>query len=334
LETIQKDIPYSDILKAVEQICNSNQQAILITDCEFIKGNLYHDGDPYLSEPFINWLQKGHVIYVVTEPYQEKNKGKIYDKKRFYFIFTDDKIDAPISDNLLYEIEQPIKDNLCTVFKLTNSDLFVQREGKMFLEDLDISDVEQKKGFEYVEVYDDWNTIREYVMKLDEYGELLDNDEGTGKADPLPFIQNLVFNEGENYVITDVEVVATNITAQYVALEDETVKSKVVSIPDGFIIDKSALKNNQLNVMVTEKIFNYLSDEFGGNLIRIDFVVTQTGLNLYDPDMFTWQSIHNKDKAICVAKSIENVLMDVEIRPTSPDRRVIHTVFIKTASYK
>ena len=33
LQTIRKDIPFSDILGAVEQICHNNQQAILITDC-------------------------------------------------------------------------------------------------------------------------------------------------------------------------------------------------------------------------------------------------------------------------------------------------------------
>ena len=164
----------------------------------------------------------------------------------------------------------------------------------------------------------------------------MDNDAGTGKATPIPLIQNLIFNNGENYAIADVTVVATNITAQYVALDDTTVISKVVNIPDGFTIDKNALKNNKLNVFVTEKIFNYLypANEYNGNLIRLDFVVTKASLKPFDSNIFTWQSIYSNDNAICVSKSIDNVLADIDIVPMSPDRRVIHTVFIKTQIYK
>jgi hypothetical protein len=332
---IKQDIPFADIGLALYNICNSASQAIFITDCEYFdKTGKNQDEFPYLSGAFKNWLAKGYVIYIVTEPYQEKHQGRAYDKKRFYFVFTDDKLEAPISNNMLNELRALNNDNLFNIFKLTNSDIFVHRQDKMFSEDLDISDVEQKGNFEYVELYDEWNTIREYVMKLDEYGEPLENDEGTGKANPVPLVQNLGFNDGENYIIADVEVVATNITAQYAALEDETVTPSVIRIPDGFAIDKDALKNNTLNVFVTEKAFKYLNDEYGANLIRIDFAVTRAGLKPYDADMFIWQSLYNHGKATCVSKSIENVLHDVDVVPTSNDRKVIHTVFLKTQAYK
>jgi hypothetical protein len=139
LQTITQDIPYSDILQAVEQICNSNQQAILITDCEFIKDGLCHDQDPYLNEPFKNWLQKGHVIYLVTEPYLEKNKNKICEKKRFYFFFTSDRMEAPISHNMLEELQDFINNKGVSFFKLTNSDLQVKRDGEKIAEDLTFS---------------------------------------------------------------------------------------------------------------------------------------------------------------------------------------------------
>jgi hypothetical protein len=328
LETIREDIPFSDILKAVEQICNSNQQAILITDCEFIKNGVCHDQDPYLSEPFKDWLQKGHVIYVVTEPYREKNK---YNKKRFYFIFTDDRLEAPISYNILNELRSFIG-NTVSVFKLTNSDLQVKRDGDMVDANLTFS-YEGMNGFDYIEIDNDWNDIREYVMKLDKYGGPLPDEEGNGSAAPVPLIKNLVFNEGENYVIKNVEVFASNITAQYLALSDSSVTSNMVYISDAFLIDKQALQEHKLNVLLTEKIFKYLTDEFGGNLIRLDFVITQAGLKPYDANMFTWQSVCNPGIAICVEKSINNALGDVEIFPTSNDRKVIHTVFLKTQSY-
>jgi hypothetical protein len=321
LQTIKNDIPYSDILKAVEQICNSNQQAILITDCEFIKNGLCHDQDPYLSEPFKDWLQKGHVIYVITEPYKEKVRNTTYDKKRFYLIFTDDKLAAPISHNMLNELN-PFINNRISVFKLTNSDLQTARIGNMVEEELAFN-CENKNGFDYIEIDNDWNDIREYVMKLDKYNAPLPEET------PLPLIKNLIFNDGENYTIRDVEIVASNITAQYLAISDSSITPAVIDASAGFLIDKQALQEHKLNVMLTDKIFNYLTDEFGGNLIRLDFVINQVGIKSYNPDMFTWRSLYGPENAICLAKSIDNVLKDVEIVPT----KVIHTIFIKTDKY-
>ncbi|MDR0573069.1 MAG: hypothetical protein LBG96_03400 [Tannerella sp.] len=329
---IKEDVPFADIGKAFKQICDGNSQAILITDCEYFdKSGKNQDGFPFLSGAFKSWIEKGHCIYIVTEPYQEKYKGKMYDKKRFYFIFSDDKMQAPISHNLLGELQGNLNSSICSLFKMTNSDITVGRQkgNKMFDGNIETSDVDEKQGFEYTEILNSWDEIRTYVMKLDEYGEPLQNDEGTGTATPVPFVQNLVFNEGENYVITDVEVFATNITAQY--LNDE----KAVEIKESFVPDKQALRNGKLNVFVTEKVFDYLTDEYGGNLIRLDFVATQAVPKDYNSDIFTWQSIYQSDKATCVSKSIENVLMDIGINPAKADnRKVIHTVFLKTEAYK
>jgi hypothetical protein len=78
----------------------------------------------------------------------------------------------------------------------------------------------------------------------------------------------------------------------------------------------------------------YLKNEYGGNLIRLDFIATQADVTPYNSDMFTWQSFYDSDKATCVSKSIENVLFDLEINPaTAPNRKVIYTIFLKTQDY-
>jgi hypothetical protein len=254
----------------------------------------------------------------------------MFDKKRFYLFFTNDRMEAPISYTMLNEIEPFLQNSLCKLFKMTNSDIFVKREGKnMVAEELTFT-VEDNIGFEFISIDDSWDAIREYVMKLDKYGELLPEEE------PTPLLKNLVFNDGENYIVNDIKIVATNITSSYLSLDDNTITPKDIDMSEGFTLDKNALKNHQLNVMLTDKIFkdNRLTDEYGGNLIRLDFVVTQVGLQSFNPDIFTWQSLWNKDKAICVSKSIENVLSDIKIVPTNKDRKVIHTVFLKTESYK
>ena len=337
LERIDKDIPFTDIRGVIFRICNDNQQAVLITDCESwfdtdqkIKRNL--DFEPYLSEPFKNWLRRGNAIYIVVEPYKESSQGKIFDKKRFYFFFTNDYMAAPII-HLLGEIEPFLQDGTCELFKLTNSDISVKTKSEMVDDNLDF-ELHHLNGFDYIEVFNKWSDIRKYVMMLNKYGEPTDEE-------PLPVIKNLFFNEGKNYIIRDVEISATDITAKYLAvdceaaenlkLDCETIEPTQVDMSDGFSVDKKALQNRELKVFLTDRIFNYLTEEYNGCLIRLDFVITEVEPKPVPAELFTWQSLFNNGEAICVSKSVDNALRDIEITPHSAkDRRIIHTVFIKT----
>jgi hypothetical protein len=96
------------------------------------------------------------------------------------------------------------------------------------------------------------------------------------------------------------------------------------------------LKKNLINVYITDKIFtnDFINAEHGGNLIRLDFVIDQVSIQPYDKTIFEWVSLYKNQTAICVSKSIENALMDVNVIPSNEKRRLIHTVFIKTACYK
>lgn len=335
INAIGKDIPFTNIGQAVKSICESNSQAILITDCEYFDQNgRNQDGFPYLSGSFKEWIKKRHSIYTIVEPYKEKFKGKMFDKKRFYFIFSDDRMEAPISQNILNEVKSLLQDSVCKLYKLTNSDIAIKQNKDMVDSNL-APTVENLQGFDFVEISEDWNSISQFVMAIDENGNPI-----VGQNE-LPLLKNIEFIEGEDYVIKDIEIVATNITSQYMALDDKTITPKNIDMSECFRLDKKALKDHKLNVYLTEKIFDtdkeYLTDPngFGGNLIRLDFVVKTVGLKSnFDFDMFTWQSLWSPDKATCVAKSIENVLHDVEIAPTANDRKIIHTVFLRTEAYK
>lgn len=330
LETINTDISFADIRSAVFNICNDNQQAILISDCESYANGRFLDLEPYMSEPFKIWLSKGHSIYIITEPYQEKYKGRTYDKKRFYIIFTDDKLQAPISNVIKAEIQGLMENGVCTWFKMTNSDISIESPKSDMVNPNLTFNVDYLNGFEFISIDDSWEAIREYVMKLNKYGNPIPG----GKSEPL--ISNLILVNGENFKINDIQVEATNITSKYLALEDSSVTANEINISDGFVLDKVALKSNKLNVLLTDKIFTkgyLLGKGYGGNLIRLDFVITQIELNPYESNVFEWQSIWSTNNAICVSKSIDNAIRDVNVIPTSPNRRVIHTIFIKTESY-
>lgn len=340
LETINTDISFADIRSAVFNICNDNQQAIIISDCESYANGRFLDLEPYMSEPFKIWLSKGHSIYIITEPYQEKYKGRTYDKKRFYIIFTDDKLQAPISNVIKAEIQGLMENGVCTWFKMTNSDIGVESPKSDMVSTTLSFNVDYLNGFELITIENSWDDIRKYVMKLDKHlnpipGEI-----------PEPLIRNLVINQGENYKISDIQIVATNITTKYISkdtiaaddleMDISTINPTEIDISNGFMLDKEALKGNKLNVLLTDKIFTdgYLLDkDYGGNLIRLDFVITQVESNPMNLNDFEWQSIWSTNNAICVSKSIDNAIRDVNVIPTSPNRRVIHTIFIKTESY-
>lgn len=333
---ISEDIKFADIGKAIEEISKSNSQSILITDFEYFdKNGKNQDGFPYLSGAFKSWLEKGHSIYIITEPYKEGG----HDKKRFYVIFTDDKLQAPISSLLRAEIQDLLKGAVCTWFKMTNSDIGVESPKSDMVNNNLTFNVDYLNGFELITLDDSWDAIREYVMKLDKYGEPVPEE----KSEPL--ISNIILKNGENYKISDIQIVATNITTKYISKDTiaadnlgadfSTINPTEINISDGFILDKEAFESNKLNVMLTDKIFTdgHLFDKnYGGNLIRLDFVITQVGFNPMNPNDFEWQSIWSSNNAICVSKSIDNALRDVNVIPTAPNRRVIHTIFIKTAS--
>lgn len=106
LRTIQ-EVNYADLAKAVEIIANGNTEAVLLTDGEYYQksiagGNI---NNPYMTNAFKTWLRKGHDIYIFAEPYVETNHGRQFNKKRFYFIFTDSRISNNIFDIITNNID-------------------------------------------------------------------------------------------------------------------------------------------------------------------------------------------------------------------------------------
>lgn len=332
LKRIDKDIPWADIDKAVQEIVKGNNQAILVSDFEVFDSGMgtltskTRDLVPYLSPWLKSWIERGFSIYIITEPYKESYNGRLVDKKRFYFIFTDDKLEAPISDNVQSQIDNLIKNGTCQLFKMTNSDISViSPKSDISANDLDFS-VEYGNGFDFISIENSWDEIRNYVMKLDEYGEPIPEEE------KQPFVKNFKLNHGERYKVENIKVIATNITADFVT-EKKKISGKNISA--AFIIDQKAMKKNLINVYLTDKIFanDFINAEYGGNLIRLDFVIDQISLQPYDKMIFEWPSLYINEQAICVSKSIENALLDVNVIPSNEKRKLIHTVFIKTAKY-
>ena len=93
-----QEVNYADLKTAAMQIANGKTEGVLVTDGEYYENNIAggHQTDPYLAEPFKKWMQRGHDIFIISEPYQEGS----YKKKRFYFLFTDSRIKNNIYDRI------------------------------------------------------------------------------------------------------------------------------------------------------------------------------------------------------------------------------------------
>ena len=161
-------------------------------------------------------------------------------------------------------------------------------------------------------------------MKLNKYGDPNPIEK------PEPIIKNIKLIDGINFKVEGIKIIATNITSDLVEKN-----KKIKDISEAFIIDKNALKSNIINIYLNDKIFtnDYITSEYGGNLIRLDLLIDQISINSYDKTIFEWNSLYKKQTAICVSKSIENTLKEPDVIPINKKRRLIHTIYLKTTGY-
>lgn len=102
LRTIE-EVNYADLVTAVGSMANSNTESVLLTDGEYYqqsiaKGNI---NNPYMANALKTWISKGHDIFFFSEPYVETTKGQNFNKKRFYIIFTDVRLENNIYDRIM-----------------------------------------------------------------------------------------------------------------------------------------------------------------------------------------------------------------------------------------
>ncbi len=97
-----EEVNYAALDKAIEKMADSDTESVLLTDGELFTQTETKDNpnNPYMHNAFKKWLLKGHDIHIIAEPYQEVYKGQTFKKKRFYIIFTDDRLEGNIYDRI------------------------------------------------------------------------------------------------------------------------------------------------------------------------------------------------------------------------------------------
>lgn len=102
LKTIE-EVNYADLATAVDRMANSNTESVLLTDGEYYKQSIAKGNinNPYMAKALKTWISKGHDIFFFSEPYVETTKGQNFNKKRFYIIFTDVRLENNIYDRIM-----------------------------------------------------------------------------------------------------------------------------------------------------------------------------------------------------------------------------------------
>lgn len=329
------EVNHADIKSAVNMIVNGNYQAVLITDGEYymqgsVKDNL---NNPYLSEEFRTWLNKGYDIYFYCEPYLESNK---YNKYRYYILFTDDELYDNINDR--FSRSSSAEDYGVTTFHLSDGKLRVYMDEKYPIINEAVSPSENtklEKGVDIQEYYLSWDDMRKYLTD--------------GDVKYTYILRGLYVNDSDanSYKIKDIMPVVYQLYPAYEeycnskSLGEELPKAKnLKKVRDVFEIDHDIFEE-------TGEIVLKLKSDFDGagdlspehpNLLKIDFVVTDAENNFTrNEDLnsaFKWSSIsaaqgHAENTSLY--ESISQVLQSPKFNPKKRGV-VLYTVYLSTYS--
>lgn len=345
------EVNYADLERAANLIAAGNSEAVFLTDGEYYQKDDIAGGSinaPYMADALKTWLKKQHDIYILAEPYVEKHNGIDYNKKRFYFIFTDNRLEGNIYDRICQTVKLENYPDV-EMFHLSadHPTIMVEGKGLKINETLSAS-VTRYGNYEIQDWPVDWNTIESVIM-----GGL---DPNTGK--PLPNGECVIGglkidrNSYGGFRISDIEVNIYDINSDYfnyynvqdTPAEEASGKEPIKSIPisqlenspNSFIYDKEEFdKHGIVNLFFDVNMWNpsFLS---GGsfNYTKIDICVSKCQ-NVFDnyASMFNFDAIGRPGNLnVSVTESVKQCLFDPEIQKMM-NSAVLYSIYIKSNKY-
>lgn len=279
-----KDMSYAAIKEAAERIVQGNQEAVLLTDCEYYEKTLAGSNvnNPYLKTAFSTWLERGHDIYIIAEPYVEINRGKSFSKKRYYIIFTNRDLENNVYQELTNNVSLSAPGISLLHLSATVPSLSFSN-GKHSTPDENLAaDVKQLERAEVQNWNASWKTIQAlYMADIDM----------EGNSNPLghPVITGLSLKQeaGDLLRVDDVQmrVVPLNEKLASYIMADSTASilaptaSEIEAlrpVPNFMLIDKDAWNaNREIKLYMDRKMFDpTILDNSAGthNFFRIDLL--------------------------------------------------------------
>lgn len=333
---------YAALDKSIEQMANGNGESVMLTDGELFTqtATKNNPNNPYMHAAFKKWLLKGHDIHILAEPFKETYKGQVYDKKRFYIIFTDDRIKGNVY-NRIREIVNFEDFPEVDEFHLSgNYPSKVPEKESSQPNGIVAAQITPRGAYEIQDWQVDWKNIINLISNVyDEEGNLLPH------GNKLIGGLNVNKNAFGCYRIKDVDVVVSNINADYfdiynrIEMGEKVGKTQITpQILKNFIIVDSDEFQRHGNIDLYFDVENFAPDgELDGkpfNYFKIDIVVKDLENILGNSiDMFNFDSVVNQGKTnVSISESLKNCVFDPDLM-NKLKGKVLYTIYVKSDKY-
>lgn len=334
---------YAALDRAIEQMANSDSESVMLTDGELFTqtATKNNPNNPYMHAAFKKWLLKGHDIHILAEPFKETYNGQVYDKKRFYIIFTDDRIEGNVYDRIREIVDFEDFPEVDEFHLSGNYPWIVPANGNSSQPNEIVASETTAYGFYEVQDWQvDWKNIINLISNgYDEQGNLLPNGE--------KLIGGLKVNKNAFgcYRIKDVDVVVSNINAEYfdiynrIEMGEKVGKTQITpqTLQNFIIVDSDEFQRHG-NVDLYFDIENFAPDgELDGkpfNYFKIDIVVKDLENILGNSiDMFNFDSVVNQGQTnVSISESLKNCVFDPDLM-NKLKGKVLYTIYVKSAKY-
>lgn len=335
-----EEVNYAELEKAAQMMADSDCESVLITDGEYYTPSIAkgHDNDPYLAKAFKTWILKGYDIHLISEPYMEPCNGQNFSKKRFYIIFTDDRMVNNIYERICRTIDFtqfPDVDE----FHLSASHPRMKGDGNHCSIQNDILE-SKSKGFGTFEIEDwdgcDWKTIENEIVNG------VDEETGEPLKSGTPIIKmELDKNSFGCYRIKSVDLKVYDINQEYSEYYEAKANGKKLGqkeftlneLENFMQIDaKEFDKHSKIHISFNPDWFD--PDILSGepyNYFKLDLSIGNVQ-SIFDQheEKFEFESItHPGLKNVSVASSIKQCLADDKILAKMKGQ-VIYSIYIKS----
>ena len=334
---------YAALDKAIEKMANRNSESVLLTDGELFTqtATKNNPNNPYMHAAFKNWLLRGHDIHILAEPFQEVFNGNTFNKKRFYIIFTDDRIEGNIYDRIKAIVNFEDFPEVDEFHLSGNYPWIVPVNGKSSQPNGIVASETTAYGSHEIQDWQvDWKNIINLIFNgYDEQGNLLPNGE--------KLIGGLKVNKNAFgcYRIKDVDVVVSNINADYfdiynrIEMGEKVGKTQITpkALQNFIIVDSNEFQRHG-NVDLYFDIENFAPEgELDGkpfNYFKIDIVVKDLENILGNSiDMFNFDSVVNQGQTnVSISESLKNCVFDPDLM-NKLKGKVLYTIYVKSDKY-
>lgn len=335
------EVNYAELAKAADMMSESSCESVMITDGEYYTPSIAkgHDNDPYLANAFKKWILNGHDIHIISEPYVEPYKGKGFNKKRFYIMFTDDRMPNNIYNRIRRTVDFRLFPDVDEFHISAGHPLLKGNENNNSSIQNEILE-SKSKGYGTFEIENwdgcDWKTIE------DELVNAVDEETGEPLKNGTPIIQmGLDKNSFGCYRIKSVDLKVYDINEEYNTYYEAKVNGEkpghqdytLTEIENFMQIDsKEFEKHSKINISFNQEWFdpNILTGK-PYNYFKLDLAIgdVQSIFGQHE-EKFEFESITQPgSKNVSVASSIKQCLADDKVLEKMRGQ-VVYSIYIKS----